>query len=141
MSAVDDATPNRQTARPGLRGWLRDLGAVVALGGRLWVRSWPVLLLVALLAVAGRYAAGWAAVNAAGYHGALGWAVLVLAPLSMATYLIRQGTERSQYGYASAVAIILFVISFILAGLFQAFVLNRDAGDDKPKQRRKKVSR
>ncbi|WP_148234291.1 hypothetical protein [Cellulomonas flavigena] len=85
---MDDATPNRQTARPGLRGWLRDLGAVVALGGRLWVRSWPVLLLVALLAVAGRYAAGWAAVNAAGYHGALGWAVLVLAPLSMVAGIV-----------------------------------------------------
>jgi len=63
------------------------------------------------------------------------------ATTTMATYLIRQGTERSQYGYSSAVAIILFVISFILASLFQAFVLNRDSGDDTSKKRRKKVSR
>lgn len=63
------------------------------------------------------------------------------ATVTMATYLIRQGTERNQYGYASAVAIILFVISLVLALLFQALILNRDSGDDKPKQRRKKVSR
>lgn len=64
------------------------------------------------------------------------------ATVTMATYLINQGRDRQQYGYASAVAIILFVISFILAGLYQTLILNRDAGEDKPKQkRRKKVSR
>lgn len=89
MSAVDaPASQETGRARPGLRGWLRDLGAVVALGARLWVRSWPVLLVVALLAVAGRYAAGWAAVNAAGYHRTLGWSVLVLAPLSMVAGIV-----------------------------------------------------
>lgn len=63
------------------------------------------------------------------------------ATVTMATYLIKQGTERSQYGYASAVAILLFVISFILAVVFQGAVLNRDTGDDKAPKRRKKVSR
>jgi len=63
------------------------------------------------------------------------------ATVTMATYLIKQGTERSQYGFSSAVAIILFVISFVLATLFQTFVLNRDAGEDKTAKRRKKVAR
>ena len=46
--------------------------------------------------------------------------------MTMATYLINQGTERSQYGYASAVAVLLFGISFVLAMLYQFFVLRRD---------------
>lgn len=74
--------------RAGLRAWLRDLGAVVAHGARLWVRRWPVLLVLALLAVAGRNAAGWAAVNASGVNNTLGWAVLVLAPLSMVAGIV-----------------------------------------------------
>ena len=63
------------------------------------------------------------------------------ASVTMATYLIKVGTDRNQYGYASAVAIILFVISFVLATLFQSLVLNRDTGDDKSAKRRKKVAR
>ncbi|UZN04518.1 carbohydrate ABC transporter permease [Cellulomonas sp. S1-8] len=63
----------------------------------------------------------------------------VNATVTMATYLINQGTDRQQYGYASAVAILLFCISFILAILYQTLFLNRDAGVDKP--RRKKVTR
>ncbi|WP_456817760.1 hypothetical protein [Cellulomonas sp. URHB0016] len=73
---------------PGLRPWLRDLGAVVAHGARLWVRTWPQLLVVALLAVAARHAAGWAAVNASTVNNTLGWAVLVLAPLSMVAGIV-----------------------------------------------------
>ncbi|PFG34884.1 carbohydrate ABC transporter permease [Sanguibacter antarcticus] len=46
--------------------------------------------------------------------------------MTMATYLINQGTERSQYGYASAVAVLLFGISFVLAMLYQLLVLRRD---------------
>lgn len=46
--------------------------------------------------------------------------------MTMATYLINQGTKRQLYGYASAVAVILFGISFILAMLYQFFVLRRD---------------
>nr|WP_245528844.1 sugar ABC transporter permease [Beutenbergia cavernae] len=42
---------------------------------------------------------------------------------TMATYLISQGTDRSLYGYASAVAVLLFGISFVLAALYQTFVL------------------
>ncbi len=48
------------------------------------------------------------------------------ATMTMATYLINQGTDRSLYGYASAVAVLLFAISFVLAMLYQYFVLRRD---------------
>ncbi|WP_456787325.1 hypothetical protein [Cellulomonas sp. P5_C5] len=85
---MSDAPTTAPAPRDGLRAWLRDLGAVVAQGGRLWARSWPVLLVIALLAVAGRHAAGWAAVNASTVNNTLGWAVLVLAPLSMVAGIV-----------------------------------------------------
>jgi len=91
MSAVS-AAPATAPAPPappaGLGAWLCDLGAVVGHGVRLRVRAWPLLLVIALLAVAGRYAAGWAAVNASAVNNALGWAVLVLAPLSMVAGIV-----------------------------------------------------
>ncbi|UZN04498.1 hypothetical protein [Cellulomonas sp. S1-8] len=86
--APTPAPAPRAGSRPGLRAWLRDLGAVVAHGARLWVRTWPLLLVIALLAVAGRHAAGWAAVNVATLNNTLGWAVLVLAPLSMVAGIV-----------------------------------------------------
>lgn len=71
-----------------VRAWLRDLLAVLAHGARLWVRWWPVLLVLALLAVAGRRGAGWLALNASEVSNTLGWAVLVLAPLSLVAGLV-----------------------------------------------------
>ena len=88
MAAVTAAQTTAPAPDPSLRAWLRDLGAVVAQGGRLWVRSWPLLLVIALLAVAARHAAGWAAVNASTVNSTLGWAVLVLAPLSMVAGIV-----------------------------------------------------
>lgn len=88
MSGVTDAPTPAPAPRAGLRAWLSDLGAVVAQGVRLWARTWPLLLVIALLAVAGRHAAGWAAVNAATVNNTLGWAVLVLAPLSMVAGIV-----------------------------------------------------
>ncbi|MBO0921720.1 hypothetical protein J1G42_12885 [Cellulomonas sp. zg-ZUI222] len=85
---MSDAPTTAPAPRPALRAWLRDLGAVVAHGVRLWVRTWPLLLVIALLAVAGRHAAGWAAVNASAVNNTLGWAVLVLAPLSMVAGIV-----------------------------------------------------
>jgi raffinose/stachyose/melibiose transport system permease protein len=49
--------------------------------------------------------------------------------MTMATYLINQGTDRSLYGYASAVAVLLFGISLVLAVVYQIFVLRRDNPD------------
>ncbi|WP_277956156.1 carbohydrate ABC transporter permease [Agromyces atrinae] len=48
------------------------------------------------------------------------------ATSTMATYMINFGFTRSQYGYGSAVAVILFIISFVIAIAYQRFVLRRD---------------
>lgn len=48
------------------------------------------------------------------------------ATTTMATYLINQGTGRSNYGIAGAASVILFVIGFVLALAYQVFVLRRD---------------
>jgi raffinose/stachyose/melibiose transport system permease protein len=43
-----------------------------------------------------------------------------------ATYMLDRGFERSRFGYGSAVAVIVFVISFVIALGYQRFVLRRD---------------
>lgn len=48
------------------------------------------------------------------------------ASTTMVTYIVNRGFIRSQYGYGSAVAVILFIISFAFALLYQRFVLRRD---------------
>jgi raffinose/stachyose/melibiose transport system permease protein len=45
---------------------------------------------------------------------------------TMATYMVRQGKLAGEFGYGSAVAAILFIISLIIALLYQHFILNRD---------------
>jgi len=45
---------------------------------------------------------------------------------TMVTYIVQRGFQRSQFGYGSAVAVILFVISFAFALVYQRFVLRRD---------------
>ena len=45
---------------------------------------------------------------------------------TMATYMVREGRGAGNYGYGSAVALIIFVISLIIALVYQKFVLNRD---------------
>jgi raffinose/stachyose/melibiose transport system permease protein len=44
----------------------------------------------------------------------------------MATYMVDHGFNERQWGYGNAVAVILFVISFLAALIFQRFVLRRD---------------
>ncbi|NTW42681.1 MAG: sugar ABC transporter permease, partial [Cellulomonadaceae bacterium] len=58
--------------------------------------------------------------------------------MTMATYLINYGTERGLYGYSSAVAVVLFVISLAIALVYQRFVLSRDT---EPAAKNKKVKR
>ena len=48
------------------------------------------------------------------------------ATTTMATYLINQGTARSNYGIAGAASVVLFVIALVMAVLYQALVLRRD---------------
>ena len=45
---------------------------------------------------------------------------------TMATYMVRNGRDSGNYGYGSAVAIIIFIISLVVALVYQKFVLNRD---------------
>ncbi|HSK06002.1 MAG TPA: sugar ABC transporter permease [Acidimicrobiia bacterium] len=50
----------------------------------------------------------------------------VNASSTMATYLIDWGFRRGQFGYASAVSVIVFGLSLVVALLYQRFVLRRD---------------
>jgi raffinose/stachyose/melibiose transport system permease protein len=50
----------------------------------------------------------------------------VNASNTMATYMIDWGFRRSQLGYGSAAAVILFLIALVLALIYQRFVMRRD---------------
>jgi raffinose/stachyose/melibiose transport system permease protein len=50
----------------------------------------------------------------------------VNASNTMATYMIDWGLRRSQLGYGSATAVILFTLAFIVALLYQRFVMRQD---------------
>jgi raffinose/stachyose/melibiose transport system permease protein len=50
----------------------------------------------------------------------------VNASATMATYLVDWGFRRGQFGYASAVSVIVFGLSLIVALFYQRFVLRRD---------------
>ncbi|CAL9366399.1 Melibiose_raffinose_stachyose import permease protein MelD [Streptomyces sp. enrichment culture] len=45
---------------------------------------------------------------------------------TMAIYMLAQGRNAGNYGYGSAVAVVMFVISLIVALVYQRFVLRRD---------------
>jgi len=44
----------------------------------------------------------------------------------MLTYLYFNGAERTQFGYGTAVSVILFLISFVFALAYQRYALRRD---------------
>ncbi|MEC3981807.1 carbohydrate ABC transporter permease [Amycolatopsis sp. H20-H5] len=48
------------------------------------------------------------------------------ASTTMATYLVDHGFKRYEFGFGSAVAVILFIICFAFALLYQRFALRRD---------------
>ena len=45
---------------------------------------------------------------------------------TMAIYMVGQGRDAGNYGYGSAIAVVMFLISLIVALLYQRFVLRRD---------------
>ncbi|TQL01196.1 carbohydrate ABC transporter permease [Cellulomonas sp. SLBN-39] len=45
---------------------------------------------------------------------------------TMATYMVVNGRNAGSYGYGNAVAVVLFVVSLVIALLYQRFVLRRD---------------
>ena len=58
------------------------------------------------------------------------WIVTGGGPLNssstMAVYMVKNGLNVSQIGYGSAVAVVLFLISLVIALFYQRFALNRD---------------
>ncbi|WP_028651339.1 hypothetical protein [Nocardioides halotolerans] len=60
---------------------MRDVLGVFAVAGRLFLRHWPALVTLSLLAGAVRNGAVWAATELSDVHGQLGQLVLLLAPL------------------------------------------------------------
>jgi raffinose/stachyose/melibiose transport system permease protein len=44
----------------------------------------------------------------------------------MATYMVGNGRNSGNYGFGSAVAVVMFVISLAVALIYQRFVLRRD---------------
>lgn len=61
---------------------------------------------------------------------------------TMATYMVREGRLANNYGYGSAVAVVIFILSLVIALSYQRFVLNRDLEgaltDEKDAKRRAK---
>ncbi len=45
---------------------------------------------------------------------------------TMATYMVLNGRLAGNYGYGNAVAVVLFLISLVIALIYQRFVLRRD---------------
>ena len=45
---------------------------------------------------------------------------------TMATYMVTNGRNAGNYGYGNAVAVVLFLISLVIALVYQRFVLRRD---------------
>jgi raffinose/stachyose/melibiose transport system permease protein len=45
---------------------------------------------------------------------------------TMATYMVVEGRNAANYGYGNAVAVVLFIISMVIALIYQRFVLRRD---------------
>ncbi|GAB3264053.1 hypothetical protein [Kineosporia babensis] len=62
--------------------------SVVGAGAKLWLKHWPVLLTIALLALAGRMGAQWAALRLSDIYNTLGWLALVFGPLSAVTGIV-----------------------------------------------------
>ena len=46
---------------------------------------------------------------------------------TMATYMVANGRNAASYGYGNAVAVVMFIISLVIALLYQRFLLRRDA--------------
>lgn len=60
---------------------------------------------------------------------------------TMATYMVREGRLANNYGYGSAVAVVIFVISLVIALTYQHIVMNRDLDGALTDDKRGKRSR
>lgn len=112
----------------GLQGVPEELGEAAAIDGASW---WQIQRHITL-PLLGPTIRVWAFLSLIGSLQAFDmiWVLTGGGPLhatnTMATYLVEYGNERSQIGYGSAVAVILFVISLAFALVYQRYVLRRD---------------
>ena len=88
MTTDENPVAATGTATGRARTLLAGLGGVVVAAARLWLRHWPVLLVIALLGGAARMAAIWAATAVSDVSGALGFALLVLGPLASVAAIV-----------------------------------------------------
>ena len=113
----------------GLQGVPEELGEAAQIDGASWwqiqrhitipllgptIRIWAFLSIIGSLQV---FDMIWVTVTPA---------VRRIATESMATYMVQQGQFAGQPGYGSAIAVILFVISLVIALIYQRFALRRD---------------
>lgn len=112
----------------GLQGIPKELHEAAAIDG---ASSWQTLRYVTL-PLLGPTIRIWAFLSIIGSIQLfdLVWIMTLGGPANasntMAVYMVDHGFNRSQFGYGSAVAVILFLISFVVALAYQRFVLRRD---------------
>src|SRR5690554_829092 len=113
----------------GLQGIPEELGEAAAIDGASW---WQIQrhITIPLLGPTIRV---WAFLSISGSLQLFDMVALLTpngGPLqaahTMATYMVKYGNSSQQIGFGSAVAVILFVISLIVALLYQRFALRRD---------------
>lgn len=113
----------------GLQGVPEELGEAAAIDGASWwqtqrhitipllgptIRVWAFLSIIGSLQL---FDMVWILTPGGGPLG---------STHTMASYMVLYGLNRQQVGFGSAVAVILFVISLIVALLYQRFALRRD---------------
>jgi raffinose/stachyose/melibiose transport system permease protein len=112
----------------GLQGIPRELDEAAAIDGAtrrqsIWFVTLPLLgptlrvsVFLSIIGAIQLFDLVWATTAGGPFH----------ASNTMATYMIDWGSERHQFGYGSAVAVILFAIAFVVALLYVRFVMRRD---------------
>ena len=113
----------------GLQGVPEELSEAAAIDGAGWWKTqWYITL--PLLGPTIRI---WAFLSIIGSLQVFDMVWVTVAPSvrgiateTMATYMIQQGQFAGQPGYGSAIAVILFVISLVVALVYQRFAMRRD---------------
>jgi raffinose/stachyose/melibiose transport system permease protein len=113
----------------GLQGVPEELSEAASIDGATW---WQVqrYITIPLLAPTIRI---WAFLSIIGSLQVFDMVWVTVAPSvrglateTMATYMVQQGQFAGQPGYGSAIAVILFLISLVIALIYQRFALRRD---------------
>ncbi|QAY60151.1 sugar ABC transporter permease [Microbacterium protaetiae] len=113
----------------GLQGVPEELSEAAAIDGASW---WQIQRYITL-PLLGPTIRIWAFLSIIGSLQVFDIVWVTVAPTirqmatdTMATYMVQQGQFAGQPGYGSAIAVILFVISLVIALIYQRFALRRD---------------